>query len=355
MLLASPRVGSTKGEGDDGAQPENVDHGPDGAGDVIAGVLAQPAQAAGRDDRGRDQTVRFATYNASLNRAAAGQLVSDLSTPTNTQARNIAEVLQRVRPDVVLLNEFDYVEDYRRSTCSGRNYLERSQQGARPIRYPYAFTAPSNTGIPTGFDLDRNGTVGGGNDAYGFGEFPGQYGMVVLSRYPIDDDRVRTFQTVPLGRHAGRAAARRPGDRRSRRLVLPRDPRGLPAVQQVALGRPGAGRSQDGARPRLAPDPADLRRSRGPQRHPQPRRDPLLGGLRHPGRRPLHLRRRGPARRAAARVAVRHHGRPERRPAGRRLGGRRRSTSCWTPGGSATRSPPRPARWRRRGCRAAPT
>ncbi len=161
---------------------------------LAAVLLGQPAQAAGRGDRGRDQTVRFATYNASLNRAAAGQLVSDLSTPTNTQARNIAEVLQRVRPDVVLLNEFDYVEDYRAVDLFRTNYLERSQQGARPIRYPYAFTAPSNTGIPTGFDLDRNGTVGGGNDAFGFGEFPGQYGMVVLSRYPIETDRVRTFQ-----------------------------------------------------------------------------------------------------------------------------------------------------------------
>ena len=162
---------------------------------AIAGVLAQPAQAAGRDDRGQNRTVRFATYNASLNRAAAGQLVSDLSTPDNTQARNIAEVLQRVRPDGVLLNEFDYVEDYRAVDLFRRSYLERSQQGARPIRYPYAFTAPSNTGIPTGFDLDRSGTVGGGNDAYGFGEFPGQYGMVVLSRYPIDYEQIRTFQT----------------------------------------------------------------------------------------------------------------------------------------------------------------
>ena len=162
---------------------------------TIAGVLISPAQATGRDDRHRDRTVRFATYNASLNRAAAGQLVSDLSTPDNTQARNIAEVLQRVRPDVVLLNEFDYVENYRAVNLFRSNYLERSQQGARPIHYPYAFTAPSNTGIPSGFDLDRSGTVGGGNDAFGFGEFPGQYGMVVLSRYPIDHDRIRTFQT----------------------------------------------------------------------------------------------------------------------------------------------------------------
>ena len=90
---------------------------------TVAGVLAAPAQAAGREGRGRDHTVRFATYNASLNRAAAGQLVADLSTPDNVQARNVAEVLQRVRPDVVLLNEFDYVENYRAVEEFRSNYL----------------------------------------------------------------------------------------------------------------------------------------------------------------------------------------------------------------------------------------
>ena len=43
-------------------------------------------------------------------------------------------------------------------------------------------------------DLDRNGKVGGGNDAFGFGLHPGQYGMLVLSRFPIDAEAVRTFQ-----------------------------------------------------------------------------------------------------------------------------------------------------------------
>jgi len=41
---------------------------------TTAGLAATPAQAGGRDHRGT--AVRFATYNASLNRAAAGQLVS---------------------------------------------------------------------------------------------------------------------------------------------------------------------------------------------------------------------------------------------------------------------------------------
>src|SRR5690606_11035454 len=53
---------------------------------------------------------------------------------------------------------------------------------------------PSNTGVPSGFDLDNDGQVGGGNDAFGFGEFPGQYGMVVLSKHPIRTHDVRTFR-----------------------------------------------------------------------------------------------------------------------------------------------------------------
>ena len=146
-------------------------------------------------DRGHQHAgkVRFATFNASLNRATEGELVDDLSTPDDEQARNVAETIQRVDPDVVLINEFDYapgaVDLFR------DNYLERSQRGARPVRYRYAFTAPVNTGVPSGHDLDNDGTIGGGNDAYGFGEFPGQYGMVVYSKYPILARHARTFRT----------------------------------------------------------------------------------------------------------------------------------------------------------------
>ena len=76
------------------------------------------------------------------------------------------------------------------------NFLEVSQSGAAPIEYPYAFIAPSNTGVPSGKDLDNSGSIGGGNDAFGFGAFPGQFGMVVFSRYPIVADQVRTFQNL---------------------------------------------------------------------------------------------------------------------------------------------------------------
>ncbi len=62
----------------------------------------------------------------------------------------------------------------------------RSQNGQAPLEFRYTFSAESNTGVPSGFDFDNDGTVAGGADALGFGEFPGQYAMALFSRFPID-------------------------------------------------------------------------------------------------------------------------------------------------------------------------
>jgi hypothetical protein len=160
---------------------------------AAAGLLAVPAHAAPPTDAGTEN-VRVATYNLSLNRNFAGQLVADLSTPANEQAQTVAEIIQRTDPDIVLLNEFDYVEGGVAVDLFRDNYLELSQNGADPVEYPYAYVAPVNTGVPSGFDLNNNGVVGGPDDAFGFGFFPGQYGMAVLSKYPILEEDVRTFQ-----------------------------------------------------------------------------------------------------------------------------------------------------------------
>lgn len=141
------------------------------------------------------ETVRFATFNASLNRANAGDLITDLSTPDNAQAKVIAEIIQRANPDVLLINEFDFDANEEAANLFKQNYLAVSQNGAEPVDYPYMYTAPSNTGIPSGMDLDNSGDVGGPNDAFGFGFFSGQFGMIIYSKYPIAEDKVRTFQT----------------------------------------------------------------------------------------------------------------------------------------------------------------
>jgi len=159
---------------------------------IVVPVGAAPVEAPSVNSNGN---VRFATFNASLNRFNAGDLVADLSTPNNAQAQTVAEIIQRTRPDVLLINEFDFDQDGLAAQLFRDNYLSVSQNGADPIHYDYFFVAPSNTGIPSGFDLDNSGSVGGPNDAFGFGFFPGQYGMAVYSRYPIDYDEIRTFQT----------------------------------------------------------------------------------------------------------------------------------------------------------------
>src|SRR5262245_2969575 len=151
-------------------------------------------------------SIRVATFNASLNRASEGQLITDLSTPDNAQAKAVAEIIQRSAPDIILLNEFDFDAagpggSSLAAQLFSQNYLAVSQNGAPPVEYPYFYIAPSNTGVASGFDLNNNGIAvttpgapGYGDDALGFGAFPGQFGMVIFSKYPIETEGVRTFQ-----------------------------------------------------------------------------------------------------------------------------------------------------------------
>ena len=169
-------------------------------GAVAVTAMAGPATAAPPDGRGPTD-LRVATYNLSLNRSAPGQLVADLTTGTNAQAKTVAEIIQHANPDIVLLNEFDFVEGGEAADLFRENYLEVPQGTADAVEYPYAYVAPSNTGIASGFDLNNNGVTvttpgafGYGDDAFGFGAFPGQFGMAVLSKYPIVEADVRTFQ-----------------------------------------------------------------------------------------------------------------------------------------------------------------
>ena len=162
---------------------------------VMAMVLTLPNAADGAVGSEGD-TVRFATFNASLNRFNAGALAAELSAPGSAQPDVIAEIIQRARPDVLLINEFDYDAGHVALDGFQNNYLSVPHGSAAPISYPYRYTAPSNTGIYSGFDLDNSGAAGDfvPNDSFGFGFFPGQFGMAVYSMYPIDYDSIRTFQ-----------------------------------------------------------------------------------------------------------------------------------------------------------------
>jgi endonuclease I len=144
---------------------------------------------------------KMATFNTSHYRDTDNALINDLSVLTNTASQSIARVIQRNNADIILINEFDYDAGGKAIKRFKENYLEVGQSGEAPVYYPYAFFAPVNTGVHSGKDLDNNGSVvstpgaaGYGEDAFGFGLHPGQYGFVVLSKFPIDKANARTFQ-----------------------------------------------------------------------------------------------------------------------------------------------------------------
>ncbi len=140
--------------------------------------------------------LRVATFNVAMAWKQGGEerLLEYLSEPGWDQASKVAEIIQRVNPDVVLLNEFDYYSSGEAVALFKENYLERSQNGASPVDYPYTFIAPVNTGVPSGVDLNNDGDTDDPEDCFGYGWYPGAYGMVILSKYPIDTESVRTFQ-----------------------------------------------------------------------------------------------------------------------------------------------------------------
>jgi hypothetical protein len=138
--------------------------------------------------------IRFATFNASLTGNNSGELIRELATEKSIKAGAVAEIIRTVKPDILLINEFDYDSNGIAISYFITNYLLKESDGISPAQYQYRFQGTVNTGVQSGFDLDNNGTIGEPSDAYGFGKHPGQYGMVLLSKYPIEIADIRTFQ-----------------------------------------------------------------------------------------------------------------------------------------------------------------
>ena len=151
-----------------------------------------------------NDSIRVATFNIQELSQLKLDAVDGRGVGTDSQLLAAAQVIKRIRPDVVLLNEVDVAMHRAELAHTARLFVERYlRQDPDPISYVHVFAAPSNTGLLSGFDLDRNGVTADtsrsgerahGDDSWGFGVYPGQYGMAVLSRYPIDTSRVRTFQ-----------------------------------------------------------------------------------------------------------------------------------------------------------------
>jgi hypothetical protein len=166
--------------------------------------------------------LRVATFNVSMDASnylnyeaipeRGAQALRSALASQHPQIQAIAEIIQHTRPEVLVLNEFDFIDPAQGIDVFKRDYLQVSQNGESPIDYPYVFIAPVNTGVPSPYDLSGDGVASGtGNDAWGYGLYPGQYGMVVLSQYPIQHEDVRTFQHFKWKDMPGALAPLKPG------------------------------------------------------------------------------------------------------------------------------------------------
>lgn len=194
---------------------------------LIAASLALTALAGcnSADPITTVEEARFATYNLSFDRKTYEGLVNEMGLSLQEQSsliarykskdasltdkeketakhviqiRNVAETIQRVRPNAFVLAEFNNDgEGKDMAAINGfqNNYLAHSQNGKQAILFKYKKNFATNTGKASGFDLDRNGKkTDTHNDAWGFGEYHGQYAFAIFSQFEIDESNVRTFQ-----------------------------------------------------------------------------------------------------------------------------------------------------------------
>ncbi len=99
-------------------------------------------------------------------------------------------VITETRPDILLIQDFDYDYDGHALTA----FRDALAASGGP-QYSYLFAARPNSGMATGLDMDGNGRLGEARDAQGYGRFNGQGGMAILSRLPLETGAARDFST----------------------------------------------------------------------------------------------------------------------------------------------------------------
>jgi endonuclease/exonuclease/phosphatase family metal-dependent hydrolase len=169
--------------------------------------------------------LRVMTYNVEDIRTR------DLRRADHPRLQRAAARIQELAPDILLVNEMTYDQPgtpgYDPAAGEGQNarrfvenYLSVPQADTLAGRSYQTVMLPVNTGLPSGYDLNNDGrvvttvppvpsppddgrvpeqTAAGrayGGDAWGFGTFPGQYGMALFVHEDLTvlRDSIRTFR-----------------------------------------------------------------------------------------------------------------------------------------------------------------
>lgn len=131
------------------------------------------------------ETLRLAVFTTDLSDMSPKRIVEALKAE-NSRAWDIFDQISHVDADILWLGEIP--------TPIDGMALPEIIAALRTIGYDAFFTTDVNSGVPSGHDLDQDGDIDG-RDAFGFGAYPGQDGMLVATKgLPIDFASVRTFQ-----------------------------------------------------------------------------------------------------------------------------------------------------------------
>jgi len=161
----------------------------------------------------RGSSYRFMVYNIEdLRTEEISAVLAGDTSERSQMVRDAATMIAVVNPDVLFVQELEY-DGFEHHVgpvppTSADNLGKvisqiQSELGREGVKYS-TFQKPSNTGTPSGFDLDKSrevnlmpGNAGYARDSFGFGMFRGQYGMAVLVRDPVffNTATARTFQT----------------------------------------------------------------------------------------------------------------------------------------------------------------
>jgi len=159
---------------------------------LVAFAFSAYVSAAMLEQSPSKNTYRIATFNIGLDQAKKpGELAERLQSGDYQPALKSAEIIQRIAPDIILLNEIDGNDAGKTLKLYMELYLQRSQSSQTAQEYPYVYQPNCNTGVNTGISFRD---VKGEEDKYGFGHYDGQYCMALLSKYPIMHSEINSFQ-----------------------------------------------------------------------------------------------------------------------------------------------------------------
>jgi hypothetical protein len=133
------------------------------------------------------ETLRLGVWHEALSRDGPGLLLRDLQRG-EPELVALADLVRLADPDVLVLTKIDFDA----SGLAARAFAELIS----PKAYPFVMALRSNEGVPTGIDMDGDRRGREPEDAHGYGVFPGQGALAVLSRLPIREDAAVSYNDI---------------------------------------------------------------------------------------------------------------------------------------------------------------